>query len=197
MSKQVDRQHIVELLPFWVNGSLSPDERDMVAAAMEQDPTLRQEAEMLATIRATMKEQPDIQSPGELGLARLRRAVDQSAAGEPVERSQKKRTILSFASGIAAALAAVALFGTLRAPEDVYELASSGNDDMNVVVMFRPDVTQASISTLLQMHDLVIVDGPSAVGLYRLSPLDPDTDMAQLAEALRSEAEIFESVDLP
>lgn len=39
MSEQVDRQNILELLPFWVNGTLSPEERDMVEAALEQDPT--------------------------------------------------------------------------------------------------------------------------------------------------------------
>ena len=76
MSEQVDRQNILELLPFWVNGTLSPEERDMVEAALEQDPTLRQEAEMLALIRATVKEQPEMQSPGELGLARLRRVIE-------------------------------------------------------------------------------------------------------------------------
>ena len=197
MSEQDNRQNIVELLPFWVNGTLSPEEREMVEAALEQDPALRQEAEMLAAIRETVKGQPEIQSPGELGLARLRRAIDQSAEPVSAGRSLKKPTILSFVSGIAAALAAVALFGTMRAPEDVYELASSNDDAVNIVVMFRPDVTQASMASLLQMHDLVIVDGPSAIGLYRLSPLDPETDLAQIAEALRSETEIFESVDLP
>ncbi|MCK0171785.1 hypothetical protein MWU53_12010 [Aliiroseovarius sp. S1123] len=197
MSEQVDRQNILELLPFWVNGTLSPEERDMVEAALEQDPTLRQEAEMLALIRATVKEQPEMQSPGELGLARLRRVIEDNPQTVLDGRSRARRYILSFSSGLAAALALLAVLGNFRASEDVYELASSSDDAANIVVMFRPDVTQASMSALLQMHDLVIVDGPSAIGLFRLSPLDPDIDLEQLAGTLRSEIEVFESVDLP
>lgn len=197
MSSELDRQHIIELLPFWVNGTLSQDERDMVEAAMAQDPSLRQEAEMLSLVRATMQQQSDVQSPGDLGLARLRRVIEDSPQQVLEGRSRTRRYILSFSSGLAAALALLAVLGNFRASEDVYELASSNDDTENIVVSFRPDVTQASMASLLQMHELVIVDGPSAIGLYRLSPLDPEADLEQLAGTLRSETDVFESVDLP
>ncbi|WP_282182650.1 anti-sigma factor family protein [Aliiroseovarius marinus] len=197
MSSELDRQHIIELLPFWVNGTLSQDERDMVEAAMAQDPSLRQEAEMLSLVRATMQQQSDVQSPGDLGLARLRRVIEDNPQQVLEGRSRTRRYILSFSSGLAAALALLAVLGNFRASEDVYELASSNDDTANIVVSFRPDVTQASMASLLQMHELVIVDGPSAIGLYRLSPLDPDADLEQLAGTLRSETDVFESVDLP
>ena len=197
MSSELDRQHIIELLPFWVNGTLSQDERDMVEAAMAQDPSLRQEAEMLSLVRATMQQQSDVQSPGDLGLARLRRVIEDSPQQVLEGRSRTRRYILSFSSGLAAALALLAVLGNFRASEDVYELASSNDDTANIVVSFRPDATQASMASLLQMHELVIVDGPSAIGLYRLSPLDPDADLEQLAGTLRSETDVFESVDLP
>lgn len=197
MSSELDRQHIIELLPFWVNGTLSQDERDMVEAAMAKDPSLRQEAEMLSLVRATMQQQSDVQSPGDLGLARLRRVIEDNPQQVLEGRSRTRRYILSFSSGLAAALALLAVLGNFRASEDVYELASSNDDAANIVVSFRPDVTQASMASLLQMHELVIVDGPSAIGLYRLSPLDPDADLEQLAGTLRSETDVFESVDLP
>lgn len=197
MSSELDRQHIIELLPFWVNGTLSQDERDMVEAAMAQDPSLRQEAEMLSLVRATMQQQSDVQSPGDLGLARLRRVIEDNPQQVLEGRSRTRRYILSFSSGLAAALALLAVLGNFRASEDVYELASSNDDTANIVVSFRPDVKQASMASLLQMHELVIVDGPSAIGLYRLSPLDPDADLEQLAGTLRSETDVFESVDLP
>lgn len=197
MSSELDRQHIIELLPFWVNGTLSQDERDMVEAAMAQDPSLRQEAEMLSLVRATMQEQSDVQSPGDLGLARLRRVIEDSPQQVLEGRSRTRRYFLSFSSGLAAALALLAVVSNFRTPDDVYELASSNDDAANIVVSFRPDVTQASMASLLQRHELVIVDGPSAIGLYRLSPLDPEADLEKLAGMLRSETGVFESVDLP
>ncbi|WP_298908136.1 hypothetical protein [uncultured Aliiroseovarius sp.] len=197
MSSEVDRQHILDLLPFWVNGTLSEDEQDMVEAAMAQDPSLRQEAEMLSLVRTTMQQQPDGESPGELGLARLRRDIEDSPQKVVEGRSRTRRYMLSFSGGLAAAFALIAVIGNFRVSEDVYELASSNNDTANIVVMFRADVTQASMASLLQRHELVIVDGPSAIGLYRLSPLDPGADLTQLAGTLRLETDVFESVDLP
>jgi hypothetical protein len=66
------------LVPFHVNGTLSPDEAAAVQAWLDADDMALSDVEALAAIRAAM--QADLVcSPGEFGLDRLLREVDRPA----------------------------------------------------------------------------------------------------------------------
>ena len=53
-------------------------------------------------------------------------------------------------------------------------------------VVFTPDATEAEIRTLLFEAGATIVDGPSALGVYRLDAEDPDAAL----EALQARADL-------
>lgn len=160
-------------------------------AALARDRELSAEAGQLCDIRQALKADDDVMSPGEFGLARLRRAID-------AEQMQRRRARLAWVSALTASVAAVGLTFVFWHPSPEGEapayVQASGDEPANTLtVMFQPTATEAAIAALLRAHDLVIVDGPSALGLYRLSA-KADTALAGLEASLRTEATVIKTV---
>ncbi|MCV2873620.1 hypothetical protein OEZ71_15060 [Defluviimonas sp. WL0050] len=179
-----DRERrVAELLPFYVNETLSSEERAEVEALLAADVGLRAQVDLLRHIRATIKAEEMNYSPGDLGLARLMQAV------EP-----KRRPFRLLAASVAAVsvVAGATLYLSHADRVPVYEQAGIAAAQGELFVAFRPDAPQGAISDLLLVHDLTIVDGPSALGLYRV--LVPEvTSAADVIAALEEAAELVES----
>ncbi len=187
-STREKRREIEELLPFWLNGTLSDDERDAVAAAVDSDEELRREVAFLEDIQSAVRSRTIERSPGELGFARLRRAI--AATRPAAARPARSR----FHYGLLAASAAFAMLGGValymsQDPEPVYIQASDGSAGPALTVEFRPDATVAQISRLLLEHDLVILDGPSARQFYRIGA-PGENDLQAAAAELRAMEDI-------
>ena len=73
-------QNLGALLPFYLNGTLSEDEKSRVELALKTDATLRRDCNALRHIQAQMKNETFETSPGALGWARLDRALDAEPA---------------------------------------------------------------------------------------------------------------------
>jgi hypothetical protein len=187
-------------LAFLVNGTLSEAEMAEMEALLAEDQLLAAERDALATIRAEMQAE-DIRSPGEFGLARLMRDVGREVAAP----AEVKTNVVALRSRTwmwqaAAAIAVAALLGQMLlqrgtgAPGgDGYVLAGAEQPG-TLVVSFAPATTEARLRDLLVGAELEIVAGPSALGLYRLDVLEGG-DLTAATEALRSAADIVESVE--
>ena len=174
---------IQELLPFWVNGTLDDDERARVAAALAESSDLRAEEQALRDLRGQIKATPRPNSPGELGLARLMRTLAQEPVAAPVAAPALGRARISGMLAATAAVAAVlsSLLTVALQGNDgpVYEQASGDSGDIVLTVSFQPEATEGAISALLREKGLIIVEGPPALGLYRLAvPFDTPLDEA-------------------
>jgi anti-sigma factor RsiW len=193
----VNRTEIEALLPFYVNGTLRGDERASVEAALDGDARLRDEVEALGHIRRSMRDIDMGSTPGQFGLARLLRDIDRA---DPVRQPAVRRpsAILPWGLAAAAAVALVAVgLGRFGFQESApYTQASGGADETFLTLAFQPEASQAQVSDLLLEYGLVIVDGPSAIGLYRVDP-GQGRDLAALAAELRDREEVIESVDTP
>ena len=100
-------KYIIELLPWYINDTLDEEENRMVAEAMERDDEIKKEFELLKSISTALKDE-EIQTPGEMGFARLKRSMkttDQSEATP--EQTGSNVTRWKFAA-IAASLLLVA-----------------------------------------------------------------------------------------
>lgn len=189
-------EDIRELLPFWVNGTLTEEERAKVAAALAGSVELRADLAGIEALHRQMKAAPLPQGPGELGLARLMRVVDaEPRQSAPPHRQGGGRLAASVA--VAAVLSSVLTLTLTRDRSGegaVYEQASGEDLAATVTVTFRPEATEAAISALLRAKGLVIVDGPSAIGLYRIG-LPYDLTAPDAASYLAAAAGVIATVD--
>jgi len=198
---------IEELLPFYVNGSLTAEELARVERGFSDDRRLREEAVALIRLRAAMQSQEPERSPGAFGRARLMRDIDRMADRGLVDatrRNPERRRTSPFPSVLAAAVVAgVFALGVgwfSQSDTAPYRLASGGDvaavQGPVLTIAFRPDATEAQIATLLRELRLGIVAGPTSIGLYRVEA-GPSADLTELAVRLRAVPEVIESVGLP
>lgn len=197
------RDDVMGLLPFAVNGSLGPAEAREVEDWLARDPDLQDDANFLTRLRAVMRAEPLPETGTEFALARLMRDLPPQLApegGKPLGRWQGWGAS-ALAAGVAALVAGLGTAALMRAPAPlaeapVYEQASGDASDLpRLTVTFAPEARLADVAALLQAQDLLIVDGPGALGLYRLE-LPPGADAAAVAEALL-QAPIVTTVELP
>ncbi|MCB2129194.1 MAG: hypothetical protein KDE03_08990 [Rhodobacteraceae bacterium] len=189
MIEQVDtRLRAIELLPFHVNGSLSAEERAGVENLLATDEDARRQHEQLVGLRRVIQAEETGPTPGEFGLARLKSAIDS-------ERRVRRWQGLVAASVAGLAVAGAIAYAVLPGGEPVYVQAGASAGHPLLVIAFRPDAPQGAVSELLVDNDVVIVDGPSALGLYHAALPDarPGGDVLQ---ALRSASSLVESVGI-
>lgn len=198
MTVTADRHSAEELLPFYVNGTLDADENRLVADHLSNDPELAEQAEVLRAIRAQMQDEVPEYSPGAFGLARLMREIEAPApVSAPAPVVADRRPAFAALAAVVALVAVVTGSVMLRpdaAAPVYYEQASGDAGDAVLTLAFRPDATQADMTDLLLSYGLVVVDGPSALGLYRVQSLD-GADLEALAAELAQQTQIVETVD--
>lgn len=156
--------HPDELLPWYANRTLAGAEREAVEAHLRDCARCRDEVALLEGMRAQVK-QATISAYDELGLQRLLREVRPGAAAARGERWLRP--------ALAAALAAVVVQGALigwlatRGPE-IEPLGERAPSGVVLAVRFDPTAPESRIRDFLQEHDAVLIDGPSALGVYRV-----------------------------
>ncbi|WP_020591320.1 anti-sigma factor family protein [Kiloniella laminariae] len=176
------RQDLEQLLPFYVNGSLSPEETNRVEQALAEDPALQEEIDFLKHLRDEVKDLELGNSPGEFGLRRLQKALkEEQKQRNSAETSSGTVVPLSIRGWRLAAIAACLLLllqtaVTLpmwnRSGDDL--IAAGGGTAAQlggqiITVTFVPEASEENIRNLLLAVDASIVAGPSALGVYRLS----------------------------
>jgi len=203
---EMSREEIEALLAFLANDTLEGEERKAVEAAVAADPQLASELEALKTMRREMQAE-DVQSPGEMGLARLMREIDAEAESPVVPQAGLPEAAnLPTAPGSFWKIAAVVLFG-LVVVQTAYIGYDGGTDfelaggqeapvsaEHKIRVAFAADAAEADIRALLLEQGLVIVDGPSAIGLYTLAAADAAA-RADALTALQVRVDIVESAE--
>ena len=193
MSASAERNEIEELLPFYVNGTLSKPERDLVEEALADDDRLEADKAWVSALRNEVRADSEIRSPGAFGLARLMRDVEKVSPAVAATRSRPSPVLWG---ALAASVVAVAfvLSGILGVDAPGYEQASGAPVGESVGVIFNSDVDAGTLSAAVYDLGLVVVDGPSALGVYQVAPVEGG-DLASLAEMLASRHELFEYVE--
>lgn len=185
-------REIEELLPAYVNGTVSEEQQRAIETYLADHPEARSEVEWLQALRRGMRELPQENAPGELGWQRLRRSLpDQGRSGTSRTASWWKPAMAAAALII---VVQAALLAGLRPKEDGFQPLSGPRATGHIVqVQFQPTATEAQIRELLQRVDGRLVDGPSAIGLYRLRIGSDDTatqTVEQALETLRARSDV-------
>lgn len=182
------------LLPFYVNGTLSLDERAAVEADLEHDQDLRAALDETRSIYTDMQSEP-MPYPGDTSLARLMKAIETvpqdqiPTTAQPGAARTPASTVLKLA--LVAALVALLVQGVIFWRGDLGVGLASGGAEGTVTVAFQPNATESEIRALLTELDLQIVSGPSSLGLYQLR----GNGTSAVLQALSSRTDVVESAE--
>jgi hypothetical protein len=173
-----------ETLIAFVRGRLPAEAAAELGREIEQSAALAAEVALLRGVAAAVESEARESTPGELGWARLSRALD----AEPRRAAAARRPLWQLAA--AAGLAVVVWQGVavpLLQPEgDGYRPVSEQPAAFALQVAFAPDATEAEIRALLGDIGARVSDGPSAIGLWQLafaSAAERDAGLARLNAA--------------
>jgi anti-sigma-K factor RskA len=165
MNDQLNSKEIELLLPFYVNGTLDDDERRQVEKALSEQASLRDEVTLLRQIQSQLRSKPEtLNSPGEFGLKRLQQQLKSHRQARRVSPRWRLAAIA------ASFLLVVQTSMVMLSPGDgAYQQAGEASSSPLLLIAFSPQATEAEIRQLLLENQLTIVEGPSALGIYKLS----------------------------
>ena len=170
--------HPDELLPWFVNNTLSETERTEVDTHVQTCTRCQQEVAFLHNMRTRVKENP-IQSPGVFGLNRLLKEVQRDNEMERLQRQQQSgwwRTSLAIAASLIILIQAGLLIDAWFFSKPMVPL--SGPEEQGIVLQlsFEPTAMEVDIRESVSAVGGTFIDGPGQLGVYRirlnLSPTD-------------------------
>lgn len=181
MTTETDDRALLELLPWYLNGTLEGAELAAVEALLLRSAEAREELEVLRRLAAAVREQEqqgnaEQAPPFELGWARLQRSLQAEARPAP-QRDWWKPGLAA-----AAALVVALQLGILMRPAPLdsdWQLQSGGQEQLlsggyRVQLRFVEHAQWQQIRALLLELDAVLVDGPSTLGVVQVHvPADP------------------------
>jgi hypothetical protein len=189
-----DLKHPHHLLPFYVNGSLDKAQLQEVEQHLASCERCRNEVAFLRKLRDQVKQIKPEHSPAELGLRRLLRDIKQE---QPL-----KRHMNWWRPALAAAMLVIVfqagVFLHYKGSSDSYQ--QLGGTEPGIQVMFRPTASEAQIQKVLRASGAHIIDGPSALGIYRIElQIKVDTpehrqQRAELIQQLRQHSDVIQAV---
>lgn len=166
-----------ELLPWFVNGTLSGTEREAVDAHVRACIACRREVKEQQRLYGAVRARRTADVSAEAGFDRLDRAIDDATHGRG-SWTKRYTAAAPFAIAAAAGIAVLAIllwFTPLPEPSDgQYSTlaASPGNTGMLLDIVFAEDTTAAEMQQLLDDIGGEIVAGPSNLGRYSVRVAD-------------------------
>ncbi|MEM9011411.1 MAG: hypothetical protein AAGE18_09295 [Pseudomonadota bacterium] len=172
-----------ELLNY-ARGLATPDLSARIEAAMMEDRAFGAEIAVMRGLGPALKEAETGPAQTDLGWRRLEAAIRREGAGAPSSASRRPAMLWRAAAivlgmvalGQAAYLAREA---TVGAP--AYDTATSVAEDHVLGIAFADQANAAEIAALLRAADGRLIDGPSALGLYRVA--FPSAEALEAAES--------------
>ena len=193
-----DAQH-EKLLPWLVNGTLKVGEKKSLKKAIVHSDKLQLEIEFLTHLQQQVKQQkfPDV--PMEFAWQKLKKQIEsekKEAASVKMQSTPAQSTSRWRLTAIAASALLIIQSASIMIPDSInseyiplsseYPETSSGVHLL--IVRFVGTATINQIQGLLKQHQLSIISGPSASGLYRIST---DKNISEIIKVLESSPKII------
>lgn len=173
-----DVEHPTDLLPWYVNGTLTDQEYHTVDEHVSICDICKDEIKLLQTIQTHVKASAPSYTPGELGLRRVKKQIQQ-------ENKSRQGPSKWWQPAMAAAVLVIVLqTGLLLQQYDsgtTYGLL--GKTEQTLQISFSPAATEAQIREVLTVINGRIVDGPGALGVYHIKlHVDDESRRAEQTE---------------
>ncbi len=199
MHPTADRQDPAELIPWYINGTLTPEESAMVEAYLAQGgEEAAAELRLQQLMQAHEKAHQPGSTPGEFGWKRLQRDVHRIAQKQQTANKPMAWLRPAMAAAVAVIVIQAALLGSLWLPDQesgLQPLSGRVTPSADLQIKFQPQATELQIRTLLNQVDARLVDGPSAAGIYRLSLANNSAaNQRAVSDQLQAAADVIEHV---
>lgn len=162
--------HPDELLPWYVNQTLSPQEQEQVEGHIKNCSRCQKEIEFLKNMRGKVQATP-FESPGELGLQRLLTEVrkDQEAKLPPnVTPPHAWWKTFAIAASLLLAVQTGLLMDAWFFSKPMVPLSGPQQEGLILQISFVPTAPEEDIRTSLLAIDGTVIEGPSQIGIYRI-----------------------------
>ena len=180
------------LLPWYVNGTLTPEESDFVRKHLDGCGQCKQEAEWLRELQAacvTAESAPG----GSSALRNLRRQLEARKPGRPggawTRGGSWTRWGLAACLVVLAAFSASVMRDNIVAPYRTLASPSSVAVKGSLIVVFDPATTEAELRRMLRDAGARLVDGPTQQNAYVLDV--PSAQLEAATRALRAERSVI------
>jgi hypothetical protein len=206
-----EREEIEQLLPWHAAGTLSRREAQRVEDALSRDPELaRQFALVREELAETIHVNETLGAPSARAMERLIAGIE--AESGPARQEAPRFSLVAWVNerlsafsprtlayaATAATVALVLQFGVLTgiavnravAPT-AFETASGPATTVPAevgsfaLIAFAPDAGAATVTEFLERHNLTIVDGPRAGGMYRVRISAKPLSQAEVDETVK------------
>ena len=182
-------QHVTELIPWYVNGTLTRQEHTVVDEHVRECLPCRRALKDEESVRGILQ-QARVPTPHREGLDRLLEQI------QPQQRPRHSRSRSGAWLALAACAASVAIIysGVANRPVDVdpaFRTLTSAQQPgaAQVDVVFSASADRLDIEQFLTDRNARIMAGPSAIGRYTLA-LPPGEDMQAEVASMRTDARI-------
>jgi len=160
------------MIPAYLRGELSDDERLEIENLAASNPDIAADIEFQRNLKSTLKSDETAFEPGELGWAKLSKAMETHEA--VVSHTQARSKFWPYAAAVLGVMAIgqAGVLGSMtfnKIQSDQYVTASEHTITYNTVKLgFKPESTSAQLISSLQSVDGKIIAGPSSLGLYQV-----------------------------
>lgn len=183
-----------ELIPWFVNGTLPPEDMTLVKQHSQTCPECAAEIARQHGLARNVAAEDPFEAPLSRSWETLRAQIEAEQEARTPQADtrrwyQKRRGGMMLGGmGLAACLVAVFMIG---APNDDFRTLTSSDPSAVDTVRFQmvPGTTPEAIAEILSMNGLILVDGPSEAGVYTAEPLE-GTDIDTATDSLKSAPEI-------
>ncbi|MEM7194049.1 MAG: hypothetical protein AAF402_03805 [Pseudomonadota bacterium] len=187
-------------IPWYVNNTLSPEERAQFEEGLKKYSQLEDEIEFARAVQHAVAAE-DVGSPGAFGLRRLQQSIGNAEsvkkAAQPRHMETRNSSRWKWAA-IAAAVVVMVQTGVIfNGPGRVeYELLGNREGIQSLQIDFQSGVTLEQVNHLLKEIEGEIISGPSALGIFRihLKEVETDKELEQVIQTLRGQSTIIKHV---
>lgn len=178
--------HPDELLPWFVNHTLSPQEQREVEDHVHSCVRCQKEIELLKHVQGHVQASL-LDSPGEVGLQRLLTEVRKDKE-EPVPSPPVRHLTWPKTFAIAASLIIVIQAGFLMDAwffsKPLAPLSGPQREGIVLQISFVPTATEEKIREQLNTINATVIDGPGQLGIYRIRLQLHSTDQKKIEKTI-------------
>ena len=180
-------QKILELLPWFVNGTLDEQERSMVNEHLNSCGTCHDE---FMALKETSEVFHATTEPSKDSIVHARYDFMQQLEGKSRKVGPASRWMIPV-SLAACLLIAILLFGPFSQQEQSFEtLGANASSKPVIQLIFQPDTAESFIQSLVTGDQRHIISGPTAQGVYRIELL-ADEDPQQVLQSLKDHPNVI------